>query len=203
MNDTVISPSGKELQRVDKRTTTHKNDSEAKALRVASRQNTRRTENLAYLNDPNVKAFLETIADTEGGDYDFMYGAFKGKKNDPWRIKDFSTHPGPGWHGKITAAGKYQITKETWEGLGGQAMGLKDFSPQTQDLIAIEILRIINAIDGVVAGDMPAAIGNAAKRWNSLPMGKGLTNRVTPQPYTKYEDVVKIFKAHGGSASKE
>lgn len=37
-------------------------------------------ENRQHLEDPNVRAFLKAIADAEGGDYDFRYGAVKGKK---------------------------------------------------------------------------------------------------------------------------
>ncbi|WP_371875104.1 PAAR domain-containing protein [Duganella vulcania] len=50
--------------------------------------------------------------------YDFKYGAIKGKRNDPWRFADFSTHPGPGYDGVTTAAGMYQINKQTWQDHG-------------------------------------------------------------------------------------
>lgn len=88
---------------------------------------------------------MKTIAEAEGGGYDFMYGAIKGKKNDPWRFTDFSMHPGAGYHGSI-AAGMYQITKKTWRDHGVNAMRFTDFAPEIQDSIAIEMLRSIGVI---------------------------------------------------------
>jgi hypothetical protein len=50
---------------------------------------------------------------------------------------------------------------------------------------------------------MTVAIGRAAKTWNSMPLGKGAANRVTGQHYFKCEEVVSMFKGHGGNVSKE
>ena len=100
----------------------------------------RRAANEAHLSHPNVAAFLKAIAAAEGGGYDFKYGALRGRENDRWRFSDMSTHPGPGIDGKSTAAGMYQITRPTWRHHGAK-LGLTDFSPRTQDLIAVEILR--------------------------------------------------------------
>ena len=107
-------------------------------------------------------AFLKAIGEAEGGGYDFKYGAVKGKRNDPWRFTDTSTHPGPGFGGKTTAAGMYQITIDTWRDHGGK-MGLTDFTPTTQDLIAVEMLRSLGVIDNIEAGDIAGAMPQAAK----------------------------------------
>jgi muramidase (phage lysozyme) len=129
MTDTVTSPSGRTLVRRTSRTTTPKESSEAKIIRIAIEKKERLADNEALLADPNVAAFLKAVAEAEGGGYDFKYGAFKGKKNDPWRFSDFSTHPGPGYGGTTTAAGMYQINIPTWRQHGGR-MGLSDFSPR-------------------------------------------------------------------------
>jgi muramidase (phage lysozyme) len=166
----------------------------------------RREQNEKYLENKNVKAFLDTLAWTEGGDYDYLFGATpNGKK---WRFTNFSTHPGPGSDGVTTAAGRYQITKATWSDFGVKALGLRDFSKNTQDLIAIELLRKNNAIDGLVDGHLDKVVSQAALRWQSLPMGPGLANRPnrdgTPskQPYKKYDDVAATYKAFGGALTK-
>lgn len=167
MNDTVISPTGKELRRVGKRTTTRKEDSAAKQLRVVSAQNARRTENLAYLNDPNVKAFLYMIQKSEGGDYHAMYGWIRGRNG--WTFTDESTHPGPGKDGSTTAAGMYQINKACWTQMGIRAQGLTDFSPQTQDLIAVENLRAFKCLDLIIAGNIETPIKILAPaQWSSF-----------------------------------
>lgn len=198
----LVSESGTPLIKVAEKTTTPSGDSSAKVITV-DKKAIRKAQNEVYLSNPNVKAFLDTIADCEGGDYDLMYGAVKGKKNEKWRIKDYSTHPGAGAGGKNTAAGRYQITKANWTENGIEKMGLTDFSPHTQDLIAVEGLRQAKAIEAVLDGDLNNAISKAAKTWNSMPLGKGAGNRVAGQHYVKYEEVVSIFKDHGGMASKE
>lgn len=195
--DTVTSPSGKTLLRRATWTTTPKESAEAKIIRLSQEKMTRLEENRNLLADRNVSAFLKAIAEAEGGGYDFKYGAIKGKRNDPWRFSDFSTHPGPGFGGSTTAAGMYQITIATWRQHGGK-MGLTDFSPSTQDLIAVEILRSLRVIDNIKSGDIPGAIGPAARTWAALPMGPGLGNAHPPQPFVKYEDFFHNYQAAGG-----
>lgn len=195
--NTVTSPSGRTLSRRGARTTTPKEDAEVKIFRVAQEKAKRLAENQALLADANVSAFLKAIAAAEGGGYDFKYGAIKGKRNDPWRFTDFSTHPGAGAGGITTAAGMYQITVDTWRQHGG-SMGLTDFSPKSQDLMAIEILRSIGVIDNIQAGDVAGAIRPAASKWAALPMGPALGNRYPAQPYMKYENFLSSYHSAGG-----
>jgi hypothetical protein len=98
--DTVTSPSGRTLIRRATKTTTPKESSDAKIVRITQEKATRLIENEALLADPNIHAFLKAIAEAEGGGYDFKYGAVKEKRNDPWRFTDFSTHPGAGIGGR-------------------------------------------------------------------------------------------------------
>jgi muramidase (phage lysozyme) len=179
-------------------TTTPRESAEAKAIRVAQEKHTRFEENKAYLAHPNVAAFLKAIAEAEGGGYDFKYGAVKGKKNDPWRFTDISTHPGAGFGGKTTAAGMYQITIDTWRQFGGK-MGLTDFSPNTQDLIVVDMLRTIGVIDKIKSGDIAGAMPKAALKWAALPEGPGLANHYPPQPYVEYSEFLATYKAAGGT----
>lgn len=198
MTDTVKSPSGKTLLRRATWRTTPQESAEAKVIRIQLQKMTRLEENRALLADRNVGAFLRAIAEAEGGGYDFKYGAFKGKRNDPWRFSDFSTHPGPGADGKTTASGMYQITIDTWREHGGK-MGLTDFSSTTQDLIAVEMLRKIGVIEKIKAGDIAGAMGPAAIKWAALPQGPGLRNAHPPQPYVKYEIFFHTYQANGGT----
>jgi len=147
---------------------------------------------------PNVRAFIEAIAWAEGGEYDLKFGGVKGRKNDPWRFSDFSTHPGAGKGGSITAAGMYQINDITWREAGGN-IGLHDFSPRTQDLLAVEILRGLNVIPAIQSGDLPTALSAASKRWAALPQGPGLGNRYPPQPFKTYEAFLARYKHNGGT----
>jgi len=195
---TITSPTGRTLRHQARATTTPKESAEAKAIRVALEKNTRLEENKVYLADPNVAAYLKAIAASEGGGYDFKYGAVKGKKNDPWRFTDTSTHPGAGFGGRTTAAGMYQITVDTWRQFGGK-MGLTDFTPNTQDLIAVDMLRTIGVIDKIKVGDVAGAMPKAALKWAALPEGPGLANHYPPQPYVEYSEFLASYRAAGGT----
>lgn len=196
--DTITSPSGKVLRHRASHITTPKENAEAKALRIRLTQEDRLSEVKAALAHPNVNAFIKAIAEAEGGGYDFKYGAVKGKHNDPWRFTDFSTHPGAGWGGKTTAAGMYQITIATWRDFGGASLGLHDFTPTTQDLIAVNLLRSVGVIDKIREGDITAGLSKASTKWAALPQGPGLGNRAPNQPYVTYEHFEASYKSFGG-----
>src|SRR5262249_14850676 len=67
-----------------------------------------------------------------------------------------------------SAAGRYQITADTFNTLSRQ-LGLSDFSPHSQDLMAVQYLINVGAINGAVAGDLDAVLPGAAHPWASLP----------------------------------
>ena len=67
-----------------------------------------------------------------------------------------------------TAAGKYQIIKRTWVNLRDR-LGLRDFSPASQDAAAIELLRQRGALGPLGRGDFAGAVQAARKEWASLP----------------------------------
>ena len=163
----------------------------------------RLAQNREYLKNANVKAFLGSIAWAEGGGYDFKYGAVQGRKNDKWRFTDFSTHPGPGADGKTTAAGMYQITKDTWKDHGINGMGLIDFSPDTQDLIAVNLLRRMGAVDALLKDQFGIAMSKASWPWAALEQAQGKGNRHPGQPYKKYEDTRAKYLELGGKDGEQ
>lgn len=87
------------------------------------------------------QAILDRIASGEsGGAYDVIYSPQRPLR----RFSDFSDHPRvkvpipgkPGWHS--TAAGRYQFLAPTWD-LEARRLGLKDFSPESQDSAAWDL----------------------------------------------------------------
>ncbi|EEF26807.1 Lysozyme, putative [Ricinus communis] len=150
------------------------------------------------LRRTNGQAFLKAIAEAEGGGYDFKYGAVKGKRNDPWRFTDFSTHPGHGCDGVTTAAGMYQINKATWQYHGEGRMGRTDFTPETQDLIAVSILRDLGIIDKIEEGDIESGLSAASHSWAALPVGRGSAGRHN-QPHVTFEHFEAAYRAAGGT----
>jgi muramidase (phage lysozyme) len=202
----VVSKNGRKMSPVATRAVTPVKDATPKTVSLDAKQQVRRSENAEFLKNRNVKAFLDTLAQVEGGDYHakFGYGWAPGWKTGKWTFSDESTHPGAGYGGSTTASGRYQVTKATWAELSVKAMGLSDFTPGTQDLIAVELLRNVNAIEPLISGDLKVAVGKASKKWEALPMGPGLANRPingkpSGQPYTEYGEVEKIYKNFGGT----
>ncbi|GJJ05125.1 hypothetical protein RugamoR64_56630 [Duganella rhizosphaerae] len=198
MCSTLTSPSGRILHHRATRRTTPREDAEVKVVRIKREKEQRLAENREYLKDANMQAFLKAIAEAEGGGYDFKYGAVRGKKNDPWRLADYSTHPSPGVGGKTTAAGMYQENIETWREMGGN-MGLSDFTPETQDLIAVEILRVIKVAESIKSGDINAALDKASHRWSALPQGKGKAGYYPKQPSVSFDKFESDYKRFGGT----
>jgi len=67
-----------------------------------------------------------------------------------------------------TAAGAYQIIKPTWNRLRDK-LGLSDFSPESQDRAAVELLEESGAMELLGLDDIQGAIRAASKVWASLP----------------------------------
>lgn len=126
----------------------------------------------------NVKFVLDTIAYAEGTStsrytkddgYDVIVNGVGGE---PKTFDDYSKHPGVLVQVrkdlKSTAAGRYQNLKR----YADQYMiilGLKDFGPESQDLIAIRILKEQGAYEDAVAGRFTQAIEKVSNIWASLP----------------------------------
>ena len=129
----------------------------------------------SYLDNKNVQAFLGLIRDTEGtakgADPYRVYGG--STKN---QIKDLSKPDFKRWgftqtDGKkntSSASGAYQFLERTWNGLAKQH-GLTDFSPRSQDLGAIALLKQSGALDAILKGDFDTAVKKANRTWASLP----------------------------------
>jgi muramidase (phage lysozyme) len=69
---------------------------------------------------------------------------------------------------KSTAAGAYQILARYFDAYKKE-LGLKDFSPFSQDLIAIKMIREQHAYDDVLAGRFASAVDKCRNIWASLP----------------------------------
>ena len=154
---------------------------------------------------PNMLAFLSMIATSEGTD----------RIADPYRctfgyrhvIADLSDHPaitgewmgvpldflGPAYAGLVsTAAGKYQITKHTWEA-AKVSLALKDFTGPSQDDAAILLIKQKDALDLVNSGQVQDAISACASIWASLP------GSASGQPQAKIADLIHSYANAGGA----
>lgn len=119
-----------------------------------------------------IASFLDMLAESEGteavGDhgYNCLVGSTPRK---PILFHDYSTHPGIlNKQFNSSAAGRYQLIYPTWR-LLGKLVHKSDFSPDTQDLMCVELLREKGAIDYIEKGDITTAIHRIAHVWASLP----------------------------------
>lgn len=134
------------------------------------------TQLAKYLDDKNVQAFLAMLRDAEGTSktanaYKTRFGgavddslSYDGQ---PTFVKKEFTQTN-GKKNKSGAVGAYQFIEKTWNGLA-KNYGFKDFSPETQDLAAIALLKENGALPYIVRGDFKAAEKRAGKTWASLP----------------------------------
>lgn len=128
-----------------------------------------------YLANPNVQKVLRTIGQAEG--------TVGEKIADPYRIAfgggtfdSLDAHPNTmasftqtdGKKNKTSAAGAYQFLKPTWDDVSSK-LGLKDFSPRSQDIAALELINRAGALQDVLKGDTASAFGKLGATWASLP----------------------------------
>jgi muramidase (phage lysozyme) len=114
--------------------------------------------------EANIESYLNGISKAEGADYDTIVGGSK--------FNDYSKHPGKVGvttkEGPSTAAGKYQITKTTYNYYAPK-LGITDFSPESQDKIARAIIKDKNAEEDIKKGDFETAHNKLGSVWASLP----------------------------------
>jgi lysozyme len=119
------------------------------------------------VSNPNVQAFLALIRTGEGttgpNGYRTLFGG--------GLFNDYSRHPNIAvTRGALTstAAGAYQILYRTWVPTAA-AYGLTDFSPASQDVAAVALIKGRGALADVIAGRFDTAIAKCNKEWASLP----------------------------------
>ena len=129
---------------------------------------------------PAVSAFLDLIAVSELGEglltqeTDYGYRVIVGSTvANPDLFTSYADHPRkaidiPRLHIYSTAAGRYQILARYFDAYKLQ-LGLRDFSPASQDKIAVQMITECKAIDLIEHGQIEAAITACSSRWASFP----------------------------------
>lgn len=127
----------------------------------------------------NLKAFLDTLATSEltarllivsDNGYNVLVGS---TADHPQLFSSYADHPRqlidlPRLGIKSTAAGRYQLLARYFDAYKAQ-LGLRDFSPASQDAIAVQQIRERHALDDIEAGRFDAAVAKCAPTWASLP----------------------------------
>jgi len=144
---------------------------------------------------PNLGAFLDMLAYSEGT---IKYG-----KDDGYNVivggslfSSYAAHPKKlvqlNAKLKSTAAGRYQLMARYYEPYKIQ-LHLSDFSPISQDAIAIQQIRECKAMTDISVGNIEKAIALCAHIWASLP-GAGYGQREN-----KLTDLITYYKSKGGT----
>lgn len=137
--------------------------------------------------EQNERAFLDMIAWSEGTSRiegsDNGYNVIVGGS----LFSDYSDHPRKlvhlNAHLESTAAGRYQLLARYFDAYK-KSLNLPDFSPSSQDTIALQQIKECRALADVQAGYFANSIKLCARIWASLPgagYGQHENNIVTLQ----------------------
>lgn len=137
----------------------------------------------------NMRAFLDVIAYAEGtlDSYNLTF-AFR-------TFSDYSRHPAllicSGGYCS-DAAGRYQIKSDTWRDVRRE-LGLPDFSPESQDRAAVQLIKWRGGYDDVERIDGPNTFSNSLytvrKEWASLPHSPyGQPTKTVGELWRKFQD---------------
>ena len=91
-----------------------------------------------------------------------------------------------------TAAGRYQILAKFFD-YYKKALDLPDFSPESQDKIAIQMMKEVHALDLIEAGNFQKAVIQCGSRWASLP------NNSYGQRQVPIADLQAAYEKAGGT----
>ncbi|MBO9766500.1 MULTISPECIES: glycoside hydrolase family 24 protein [Xanthomonas] len=150
----------------------------------------------------NVVAFLDMLAWSEGTDngrqptkdrgYDVLVGGglFQGYADHPRVLV-----PLPKLRISSTAAGRYQLLRRYYDAYR-KTLGLPDFSPLSQDKIALQQIRERRALPLIQAGKVTEAIAKVSNIWASLP-GAGYG-----QHEHKLDNLLAAYKRAGGQLAQ-
>lgn len=155
--------------------------------------------------DARLKAFLDLIAWSEGTStspitQDDGYDVIVTGVDGPHRMVDYDDHPfasglrspvlvrKPGLYS--TAAGRYQLLVRYWRSYK-EKLKLDDFSPGSQDLVALQQMREERAYSDPQPLDPQAAIEACKNIWASFPGNSyGQGGRTMEELLAKYADLL-------------
>jgi len=140
-----------------------------------------------------------TSSATARDGYDVIVTGADGR---PEVFTDFGAHPfAAGRPPKVirpglssTASGRYQVLLRYWLAYA-KSLGLPDFSPASQDAVALQQIRERGALPLIDGGNIQLAIQRCANLWASLP-GAGYA-----QPEQKMDRLLVVFVAAGGKVA--
>lgn len=133
--------------------------------------------------DPSIQAFLDLIAWSEGTSRSTLtqnngYDVIVTGINGPSIFTSYADHPFAGGRAPVvvraqpllasTASGRYQLLFRWWQPYKAM-LQLPDFSPASQDAVAIQQIKERKALPMIASGNIQGAIAACSNIWASLP----------------------------------
>ena len=142
-----------------------------------------------------IRAALDMVAYSEIGPttlkqsddgYNVLVGSVPGRVI---TFGDYSKHPHIYNRAEdSTAAGRYQMIWPTWNAVRVR-LKLPDFSPRSQDLACVELIRARLATPDFMSGNIASAIAKCKREWASFP-GAGYN-----QPERRANELIDAYHA--------
>lgn len=126
------------------------------------------------MKDPRVRALMDLVAELETDASHRSDNGYRVQFGDMGNgtLADLSRHPNNRKYTAsgtpTTAAGRYQFIYDTWQEQA-KKLGLKDFSPESQDLAFLALADQTGALDRILANDFPGALSALGTQWASVP----------------------------------
>lgn len=148
------------------------------------------------ISHANVGAILRVIREGESSQEPAAYRMRWGGLGKPVAyFDDFSKHPRifePTTGGRVSsAAGAYQIVATTYDAVA-PSLGITDFTPASQDALAVALIDRRGALDDVMAGRIRTALMDLRQEWTSLPGAAENDGRYT------MERALAVYAKYGG-----
>ncbi len=129
------------------------------------------------LSNSNVRAFLDAIAIAELGDsaatkggYGYLFGDTGGTETfDPRTLKEHPRKRRSASGFTSSATGRYQTMDFVWDddtAYGSKGLGLKDFKPISQEILAVGRMIYRGILEEVERGDAEAALNGDGRKGN-------------------------------------
>lgn len=147
---------------------------------------------LAFLGMLSFSEGTVTSRFTRDDGYDVIVGGL----DSPNTFTSYADHPGVmvtvnSMGLKSSAAGRYQLLQRWWAPYKN-LLALKDFSPFSQDMVAIQQIRERGALPDIMVGNIATAIDKVSNIWASLP-GAGYGQREH-----RLQDLLAQYQQAGG-----
>lgn len=162
-----------------------------------------------YLKNPNIQAFLDSIAAAEGTEYreiffdkpDIIGSAHGYNVRFPnTTFYSYKKHPEIAMSGRVgstmfssTASGRYQILKGTWNTIA-RRLDLKDFSPRNQDIAALYLFWEKKVIKNIASDNINTrenfeqVVKKLGNTWASFPGSHHGQTRIKMNEYKTFFD---------------